>query len=88
MADDRPVQHFPDRYSIKAVGRDEAEFAAHVVDIIRGVLGADSPVDFRTRPSRNGAYISVTASFTALSQDQLDEVFRTVNADTRVVWVL
>ena len=88
MTDDRPVQHFPDTYSIKAVGRDENRFAEHVLEIVRGVVGDGNPIDHRSRPSRNGAYISVTLSFTADSQQQLDEVFRLVSADSRVVWVL
>ncbi len=88
MADDRPVQHFPDSYSIKAVGKDEGEFAEHVLGIVRAVLGEDTALDYRTRPSRNGAYVSVTVSFTATSQQQLDDVFREVSADPRIVWVL
>ncbi len=88
MTDDRPVQHFPDTYSIKAVGRDEDDFAGHVVAIIRQIIGGSDAIDFRARPSRNGAYVSVTLSFRALSQQQLDEVFSQVSADSRVVWVL
>ncbi len=88
MSDDRPIQHFPDTYSIKAVGKDEDDFAAFVVSVIQQIIGADSAVTHYTRASSKGAYVSVTASFTAVDQQQLDRVFTEMSAQDRVRWVI
>lgn len=88
MTTDRPVQHFPDTYSIKAVGSDKDNFAEYVADVVRGIVDDADSVTYRTRTSRNGAYLSVTISFTAVDQQQLDLVFEKMSAQDRVVWVL
>jgi len=85
---DRPIQQFPDVYSIKAVGKDENNLVDFVVSVITSVVGTENPVTHYTRPSRSGSYLSVTASFTATSQEQLDQVFAAVSAQERIVWVL
>jgi len=87
LDNERPVQTFPDKYSIKAVGKTSEDFAEYVAAVVREIA-VDGPVTWRTRDSRAGAYLSVTLSFTATSQQQLDEVFRTVSELERVVWVL
>ena len=88
MSVDRPIQHFPDTYSIKAVGVDEDDFAEFTAQLVRGVVGDASSVSYRTRPSRNGSYLAVTLSFIAADQQQLDTVFELMSAQDRVVWVL
>lgn len=88
MSEDRPIQHFPDTYSIKAVGKDEENFSEFVADVVRGIVDDPAAVSYRTRPSRNGSYLAVTISFTADSQQQLDDVFKQMSEQTRVVWVL
>lgn len=88
MTTDRPVQHFPDTYSIKAVGSDNDNFAEYVAGVVRGIVDDANSVTYRTRPSRNGAYLSVTVSFIAVNQQQLDRVFAEMSARERVVWVL
>ncbi|OED43648.1 hypothetical protein AB833_03330 [Chromatiales bacterium (ex Bugula neritina AB1)] len=88
MTDERPVQNFPDSYSIKAVGKDQDNFAEFVVALVREIVGEDSPVSHTARSSRNGAYVSITATFVAVDQQQLDRVFTEVSAQPRVVWVI
>lgn len=88
MSDERPIRHFPEQCSIKAVGRQADDFAEFVAAIVRQNVDAGSAVDYRTRNSRNGAYLSVTLSFIASSQQQLDNVFAQVSAAERVLWVL
>jgi len=88
LSEDRPVQHFPDTYSIKAVGLDSDNFAEFVADVVRRIVDDDSTVNYRTRPSRNGSYLAVTVSFIAKDQQQLDSVFEQMSAQDRVVWVL
>jgi len=88
MSVDRPIQHFPDTYSIKAVGVDENGFAEFAADIVRRIVDDPSSVSYRTRPSRNGSYIAVTLSFIAVDQQQLDSVFQQMSEQDRIVWVL
>jgi len=88
MDDGRPLRHFPDTYSIKAVGKDLDDFAMHAETIVASVVDAPDTVTHKTRESKNGTYLSVTVYFVARDQQELDLVFTTVNADDRVVWVL
>lgn len=88
MTSDRPIQHFPDTYSIKAVGTDQDDFAEFAADVVRRIVGDPDTVSYRTRPSRNGSYLAVTISFIATDQQQLDKVFEQMSAQERVVWVL
>lgn len=86
--DGRPLREFPDNYSIKAVGKDQDDFAAHARAIVESVVDASHTVSHKTRGSKNGTYLSVTIEFIARDQEELDLVFTTMNADVRVVWVL
>jgi len=88
MDDERPVRHFPDNYSIKAVGKDSNDFAEHAISIVASIIEADQPVTHKIRESKKGTYISVTINFIAQSQEELDRVFTVMNADDRVMWVL
>jgi len=88
VSEDRPVQHFPDTYSIKAVGKDQDDFVEFTAALVRSLIEDKSSVSYRARPSRNGAYLAVTLSFTANSQEQLDQVFQQMSAQERVLWVL
>lgn len=86
--DGRPLRHFPDTYSIKAVGKDQDDFAAYARAIVESVVDAAGTVSHKTRESKNGTYLSVTIDFIARDQQELDLVFTTMNADDRVMWVL
>ncbi len=88
MDDERPHRDFPDTYSIKAVGKDQDNFADHAKAVVTSIVAAQDTVTHKTRVSKNGTYISVTINFTARDQAELDRVFTTMNADDRVVWVL
>jgi putative lipoic acid-binding regulatory protein len=52
----------------------------------RHLCGARS--DFAKRPSSNGKYLSLTATFTATSREQLDALYRELNALELVVMTL
>lgn len=88
MADDRPIQHFPDTYSIKAVGIDRDEFAEFAVNVVKTTVALPNSVAHTTRASSAGKYLSVTISFEATSQEELDRVFTKMSSQERVVWVL
>jgi len=88
MDDGRPIRDFPDSYSIKAVGRDADNFADHATALVKTVVEEKDSISHKTRESKNGSYLSVTVNFIARDQEELDQVFTTVNADKRVLWVL
>ncbi|MEM7256732.1 MAG: DUF493 domain-containing protein [Pseudomonadota bacterium] len=88
MTEDRPIQNFPDTYSIKAVGKDNEDFAGFTVSVVSGIIAQPQSISHYNRPSRNGKYLSVTISFTAQSQAELDQVFEQMSAQERVVWVI
>lgn len=52
----------------------------HVGDITEGAVAV--------RPSRNGKYVAVTVTFEAQNQQQLDDLYRELTANERVVMVL
>lgn len=85
---DRPIQNFPDTYSIKAVGKDTGDFEAFVLGVVLAIVDDPDSVTHYSRASRNGAYLSVTISFIARDQPQLDQVFSQMSEQDRVVWVL
>ena len=85
MSDDGTGFDFPCEYQVKAMGLAEPGFEALVIEIVSrhaAMLGAE-PV--RTRPSRNGRYLSVTVSIEALSREQLDAIYADLTAHDKVL---
>ena len=82
------VFEFPCRFPIKAMGRDENDFRAHVVELISEQVGELAPDDVSVRPSSKGQFMSVTVTFEATSRSQLDAVYRSLTASGRVLFVL
>ena len=79
---------FPCDFPIKMMGRDTPEFrmlARALVENHTGAL-ADSAVQVAT--SRNGRFVSVTVTITAMSQQQLDDIYRDVSSHADVLMAL
>lgn len=79
---------FPGVFEITAVGNAAADLAARVPALINtlGLSVLDGSV--RSRPSREGNYLSVTLSFTCPSRDKYDAVHETLRADPDIRWTL
>ena len=78
---------FPCSFPLKAVGLNTEAFEAAV----RGIVGRHLPgerVEYASRQSGGGKYLSVTATFTAASQEQLDALYRDLNGHELVVMTL
>lgn len=78
---------FPCLFPIKVVGLNTEAFA----QAVRGIVGRHLPgerVEFSDRPSGGGKYLSVTATFTAASREQLDALYRELNGHELVVMTL
>ncbi|MBC8518853.1 MAG: DUF493 domain-containing protein [Gammaproteobacteria bacterium] len=79
---------FPCSFSIKAMGKDENDFDTHVTTLVRRHVTDLSEGAVKTRPSKNGNFISVTVTITATSKRQLDDIYYDLTADERVMMAL
>lgn len=79
---------FPSDFPIKIMGVRSDDFAQMVLEV---VLRHDPDFDGGTmemRPSRKGSYLSLTCTVRAISQRQLDALYRELSAHPLVKVVL
>jgi putative lipoic acid-binding regulatory protein len=79
---------FPTRFAFKAVGPNNEAFVGAVETATRGCLDPARTVDRRTRPSRNGTYLSVTLTTRVENVDELHAVYNGLRAVPGVITVL
>ncbi len=82
------VLEFPCEFPVKAMGRADRDFAVHVFEIVRRHVPDLTDDQLRTTASRRGSFVSVTVTFTARSQDQLDQIYLDLNGDEQVLMTL
>lgn len=82
------VLAFPTAFPIKILGRREGGFTTAVIEIVSRHAPDFAPGTIETRPSREGKYISLTATVNATSQEQLDALYRELCDHPSVVMVL
>ena len=78
---------FPCSFPLKVMGHNIDAFETAVRAILSGHL-SDARIVFACRPSSGGKYVSITATFTAVSREQLDAIYRELNAHELVVMTL
>ena len=79
---------FPCSFPIKIMGRESPQFLAlarALVEAHTGPLGDDA---VQSSLSRNGTFVSVTVTVVAESQQQLDDIYRSVTASDDVLMAL
>jgi uncharacterized protein len=79
---------FPCRFPIKAMGHNRPGFEQLVTEAVRTHVGAIAPADVETRVSSNGRYLSVTVTFNATSQAQVDAVYQSLTGSGDVLFLL
>ena len=79
---------FPTAFPIKIMGRRESGFTAAVIEIVTRHAPDFVPGTLETRSSREGKYVSLTATVNATSQEQLDALYRELCDHPSVVMVL
>ncbi len=79
---------FPCEFPIKAIGRSSADFQATVVSIIRRHAPDLDERTVNSRVSGQGKYLSISATFTAHSREQLDQLYIELSGHDQVLWVL
>ena len=78
---------FPASFPIKALGRDTPEFRQAVVSLVAEHADFNPGVDVREQSSKKGNFVSVTVTFTAQSQTQLDTIYRSLHDHELVLMV-
>ena len=85
---DRTGFEFPCNFPIKVMGFAEDDFDVLVVEIVTRHIGSICEGSVAIRPSRNSKYVSVTITFVAQDQAQLDALYSELSAHERVLMVL
>ncbi|HEX7031323.1 MAG TPA: DUF493 domain-containing protein [Gammaproteobacteria bacterium] len=85
---DEKLLQFPCEFPIKVMGRDAEGFEAEVVAIFERHLGGIDSAQVNTRPSSSGNFLSVTVTFRAESQEQLDALYRDLTDHEQVLFCL
>ncbi len=85
---DETLLEFPCAFPVKAMGRDTPEFHATVRSLVEAHTGALSDDVIQSSLSRNGRFVSITITITARSQQQLDDIYRSLTAHDDVLMAL
>jgi uncharacterized protein len=79
---------FPTAFPIKVMGRRTDDFAQAIVDVVLRHAPDFDPASLEMRASREGNYLSVTATITATSREQLDALYRELTSHPLVLMAL
>ncbi len=79
------LMEFPCSFPIKAMGKATDDIDVLIVEIVRKHHPNLTEGAVKTRPSREGKYISVTVTIEAQSREQLDNIYLDLTAHERVL---
>ena len=79
---------FPTAFPIKVMGRRADGFAQAIVEVVLKHAPDFEPASLEMRASREGNYLSVTATINATSREQLDDLYRELTSHPMVTMVL
>ncbi len=79
---------FPTAFPIKVMGRRVDRFAQAIVEVVQAHAPDFDPATLELRASREGNYLSVTATINATSREQLDALYRALTSHPLVKVVL
>jgi putative lipoic acid-binding regulatory protein len=79
---------FPTAFPIKIMGRRDGGFTKAVIEIVQRHAPDFVPGTLEMRPSREGKYVSLTATVNATSREQLDALYQELCDHPTVVMVL
>ncbi|TDJ45183.1 MAG: DUF493 domain-containing protein [Gammaproteobacteria bacterium] len=81
------IIEFPTAFPIKALGKDESGFRQTVLDIVANHASFNPETDVKERLSGKGNFISVTITFIAENQTQLDTIYQSLHDHELVLMV-
>ena len=79
---------FPTAFPLKIMGRTQDGFAQSVTDVVRKHAPDFDPATLEMRASKEGNWLSVTATVNATSREQLDNLYRELTSHPMVKMVL
>ena len=79
---------FPCPFPIKMMGRDTEDFRTTARTLVERHTGPINDEAIAEAMSRKGNFVSITITVIALSQDQLDDIYRDVSAHEDVLMAL
>ncbi|MGI9238074.1 MAG: YbeD family protein [Woeseiaceae bacterium] len=79
---------FPCEFPIKMMGRDTPEFRQLARALIENHTGAVPDDAVQAAVSRKGSFVSITVTITAISQQQLDDIYRDATSHDEVLMAL
>jgi putative lipoic acid-binding regulatory protein len=79
---------FPTTFPIKVMGRTQDGFAQAIVTVVQRHAPDFDPATMEMRASTAGRYLSLTCTITAVSREQLDNLYRELTAHPMVAMVL
>ena len=79
---------FPCDFPLKIMGATDAGFAQAIVEVVLKHAPDFDPASVEMRPSKAGNYLSLTCTIRAVSQAQLDALYRELTAHPMVKVVL
>lgn len=82
-----PLQ-FPMEFPLKVMGKNEPGFTETIADVLGRHIADFDPKTMDVRHSKGGNYLSLTATFTAHSRQQLDELYRELSALPQVSYLI
>ena len=85
---DETLLEFPCDYPIKMMGRDTPEFRSIARELVEQHTGPLDDSAIQSNLSRNGHFVSITATINAQSQQQLDDIYRAITAHDDVLMAL
>lgn len=82
------VFEFPCRFPVKVMGRSSDTLEGEIIALVRQHVPDLAEGAVRSRPSGKGNYTALTITINATSKDQLDDLYRALNAHQAVVMTL
>jgi putative lipoic acid-binding regulatory protein len=67
---------YPNRYPLKVFGKKSSEFETVVLDLVKARCPQSENIEVSKRESKKGKYLALTLTFTAYSQQQIEEIYR------------
>ncbi len=87
MAIEKSCIQFPCSFPLKVMGLNNELFEPAVRTVFETFVQT-GPITYTKRLSSTGKYVSITATFTAVSRQQLDALYRALNNHELVVMTL
>lgn len=88
MSDEKQILSFPCEFPVKVMGRASGEFHEAVREVVSRHVPREDLEDMSTQDSSAGRFVSVTVVIRARSREQLDDLYRELNALDLVLMTL